>query len=170
MAGSPTVIVVGAGIVGASIAWHLVAAGAEVTVVDAAEAGGVATARSFAWINASWGNPEYYFRLRVRSMAEWRRLAATVPGIPIAWVGGLCWDLPPDGLLAYAQEHSSWGYGVRQVGTAEAARNRAQSRHSAGPGPARRRRSGGGTRRRRPRDVAGRRSSGRPPVAWHGGA
>ena len=122
MAGSPTVIVVGAGIVGASIAWHLVAAGAEVTMVDAAEAGGVATARSFAWINASWGNPEYYFRLRVRSMAEWRRLAATVPGIPIAWVGGLCWDLPPDGLLAYAQEHSSWGYGVRQVGTAEAAR------------------------------------------------
>src|SRR3954451_17944374 len=124
MAESPTVIVVGAGIVGASIAWHLVAAGAKVTVVDAAGAGGVATGRSFAWINASWGNPEYYFRLRVRSMADWRRLAATVPGIPIAWVGGLCWDLPPDQLLAYAQEYSSWGYGVRQGGPAEAARMR----------------------------------------------
>src|SRR5262245_8605566 len=69
------IVVVGAGIVGASIAWHLTKAGAPVTIVDAGDAGGVATPGSFAWINASWGNPEPYFRLRIRSMAEWRRLA-----------------------------------------------------------------------------------------------
>ena len=44
------VVVVGAGIIGASIAWHLTAAGARVTVVDAMEGGGVATPNSFAWI------------------------------------------------------------------------------------------------------------------------
>ena len=108
MATSPHVLVVGAGIIGASIAWHLRAAGARVTVVEAGAGGGVATPNSFAWINASWGNPEPYFRLRIRAMAEWRWLAAAVPAIPLAWTGGLCWDLPPARLEAYAREHGAW--------------------------------------------------------------
>jgi glycine/D-amino acid oxidase-like deaminating enzyme len=116
------IIVVGAGIIGASIAWHLAKAGASVTIVEAGEAGGVATPASFAWINASWGNPEPYFRLRTRSMAEWKRLAAQAPGIQLGWVGGLIWDLPPDKFEAYAAEHGSWGYGIRRVDRAEAAR------------------------------------------------
>ena len=58
------VIVVGAGIIGASIAWHLAKAGADVTVVEAGETGGVATRNSWAWINATWGNPETYFETR----------------------------------------------------------------------------------------------------------
>jgi glycine/D-amino acid oxidase-like deaminating enzyme len=37
------IIVVGAGIIGASIAWHLAKAGAEVTIVEAGDPGGVAT-------------------------------------------------------------------------------------------------------------------------------
>jgi glycine/D-amino acid oxidase-like deaminating enzyme len=116
------IIVVGAGIIGASIAWHLAKAGASVTIVEAGEAGGVATPASFAWINASWGNPEPYFRLRTRSMAEWKRLAAQAPGIQLGWVGGLAWDLPPDELEAYAAEHGSWGYGIHRVDRAETAR------------------------------------------------
>ena len=109
------VTVIGAGIIGASIAWHLAKAGARVTVVSESGAGGVATPNSFAWINASWGNPEVYFRLRIRAMAEWKRLAKDVPELPLAWCGGLCFDLPPDRLEAYAAEHSSWGYGIERV-------------------------------------------------------
>jgi len=115
------VIVIGAGIIGASIAWHLTKAGARVTVVSASGAGGVATPNSFAWINASWGNPEVYFRLRTRAMAEWKRLAKDVPGLPLTWCGGLCFDLPPDRLEAYAAEHSSWGYDIERVGRERAA-------------------------------------------------
>lgn len=121
MAAAKQVIVIGAGIIGASIAWHLTRAGAQVTVVSESGAGGVATPNSFAWINASWGNPEIYFRLRSRAMAEWRRLADELPGLPLAWCGGLCWDLPPDRLDAYAAEHSSWGYGIERVGRDRAA-------------------------------------------------
>ncbi|WP_430682288.1 NAD(P)/FAD-dependent oxidoreductase [Mesorhizobium australafricanum] len=115
------IIVIGAGIIGASIAWHLTKAGARVTVISESGAGGVATPNSFAWINASWGNPEVYFRLRIRAMAEWKRLAKDVPGLPLAWCGGLCFDLPPDRLEAYAAEHSSWGYGIERVDREQAA-------------------------------------------------
>lgn len=115
------VIVIGAGIIGASIAWHLTKAGARVTVVSKSPPGGVATPNSFAWINASWGNPEVYFRLRMRAMAEWKRLATDVPGLPLAWCGGLCFDLPPDRLEAYAEEHSSWGYGIERIDRQQAA-------------------------------------------------
>ncbi len=50
------IIVIGGGVIGASIAWHLAKAGARVTVF-CGERGGVATPNSFAWINANWGNP-----------------------------------------------------------------------------------------------------------------
>jgi len=122
MSSAKQVIVIGAGIIGASIAWHLTKAGALVTVVSTSGAGGVATPNSFAWINASWGNPETYFRLRIRAMAEWKRLANDLPGLPFAKCGGLCFDLPADRLEAYAAGHSSWGYGIERVGREQAAR------------------------------------------------
>jgi glycine/D-amino acid oxidase-like deaminating enzyme len=117
---SQKIIVIGAGIVGASIAWHLARRGADVTIV-ARTPGGVATPNSFAWINASWGNPEFYYRFRTQSMREWKRVAEELPGLPLDWCGGLCWDLPPDELEAFAAEHGGWGYGVRRVGRDECA-------------------------------------------------
>ncbi len=119
---APRIVVVGAGIVGASIAWHLADAGADVSVVDAGAAGGVATPASFAWINATAGNPEPYFRLRVRAMTEWRRLHGRVPGLPLAWCGGLCWDLERPELEAFAGEHGAWGYGIERLDRAGAGR------------------------------------------------
>jgi glycine/D-amino acid oxidase-like deaminating enzyme len=117
-----SVIVIGAGIIGASIAWHLARAGANVTILDSGAGGGVATPNSWAWINASWGNPESYFRLRKRSMLEWRRIDREVPGLQVDWCGGLSWDLPPDKLEAYAVEHIDWGYEITRVNRVEALR------------------------------------------------
>ncbi|MER8441793.1 FAD-binding oxidoreductase [Mesorhizobium sp. M1066] len=122
MTAAKQVIVIGAGIIGASIAWHLSKAGAQVTVISDSPVGGIATPNSFAWINASWGNPEPYFRLRTRAMAGWSRLAQDLPGLPLSWCGGLCWDLPAADMKTYATEHSAWGYGISQVDRAGAAR------------------------------------------------
>jgi len=122
MSSTKQVIVIGAGIIGGSIAWHLTKAGAQVTVISESGTGGVATPNTFAWINASWGNPEPYFRLRTRAMAEWTRLAKDLPGLPLTWCGGLCWDLSADRLESYAAEHSSWGYGIERVGREQASR------------------------------------------------
>jgi len=118
----PNVIVIGAGIIGASIALHLARLGADVTIVEAGEPGGVATRNSWAWINASWGNPEPYFRLRVSAMEEWRRLQGELPDIRVAWSGSLNWELPADALKAFAAQHAAWGYDVRCVGRAEASK------------------------------------------------
>lgn len=122
MTAAKQVIVIGAGIIGASIAWHLSRAGAQVTVIADGGPGGVATPNSFAWINASWGNPQPYFRLRTRAMAEWTRLARDLPEIPLSWCGGLCWDLSAAAMETYAAQHSAWGYGIKRVDRAGVAR------------------------------------------------
>ncbi len=116
------ILIVGAGIIGASIARQLARTSARVTVVEAGKPGGVATRNSWAWINASWGNPKVYFRLRVRAMDEWRKLERDLPDLHVAWAGGLIWDLPSDELEAFAVEHASWGYDIRSVDRVEAQR------------------------------------------------
>jgi glycine/D-amino acid oxidase-like deaminating enzyme len=121
-AGVLRVVVIGAGIIGAAIAWHVARRGARVTVVDAGERGGIATRHSWAWINASWGNPEPYFRLRVRALQEWHRLEQELTGLPLAWSGSLNWELPADRLQAFAAQHAAWGYDIRCVGRAEVRR------------------------------------------------
>ena len=113
------VIVIGSGIIGASTAYHLARAGAEVTVLEAGEPGGIATRASWAWINASWGNPEPYFRLRMRSVAAWRQLQGEVPDVGLDWCGGLIWDLPEPELAAYAEERAAWGHPIRRVSREE---------------------------------------------------
>lgn len=113
------VIVVGSGIIGASIAWNLAKSGAEVTVIDGGPRGGVATRASWAWINASWGNPLPYYRLRMRSMALWREVAEAVPDVGLTWCGGLIWDAPPDELDAYARQRADWGAPIRKVPRAD---------------------------------------------------
>ncbi len=65
------------------------------------------------------GKPESYFRLRMRSIAEWRRLETQIPGLHVNWCGGLIWDLPPAELDAYAAERAAWGYPIRRVGRDE---------------------------------------------------
>lgn len=50
---SRDLVVVGAGIVGASVAYHAARAGAVVTLVDAGRPGAGVTVDSFAWIGAS---------------------------------------------------------------------------------------------------------------------
>lgn len=118
-----SVLIVGGGILGASLAFHLAEAGADVRLLESDRTvGGVATPNSWAWINASWGNAPDYFRLRHESMKQWHNLDARVPGLVLNWCGGLLWDLPEKDLLAYAAERNAQGYGVRVIDGAEVRR------------------------------------------------
>ncbi|WP_202865901.1 NAD(P)/FAD-dependent oxidoreductase [Kribbella turkmenica] len=89
-------MVVGAGIVGASVAYHAARAGAAVTLVDAGRPGGGVTADSFAWVgsfgvlNSPAAGPAAA-GLRIGATDEYRRLEAELPGLPVAWTGSLSW-------------------------------------------------------------------------------
>ncbi len=116
---SPTIAVVGAGIIGASIAWYLTRAGARVKIVEAAKPGGVATPNSFSWINSNYSFDESYFALRHHSMGEWRRLAAKLPQLPVSFSGSIY--LPAQGfdLEEFVARNSAWGYRVDLIGKTE---------------------------------------------------
>jgi glycine/D-amino acid oxidase-like deaminating enzyme len=86
------VIVVGAGIVGASVAYHAARAGAAVTLVDAGQSGAGVTADSFAWIGASGLRQGPAAGLRATTTAEYHRLEAELPGLPVTWSGSLIWS------------------------------------------------------------------------------
>lgn len=68
------IAVIGAGIIGASVAHELHQSGADVTVVDMAGPGGVATANSFGWINASFAESDAYFDLRLAAIDAFKAL------------------------------------------------------------------------------------------------
>ena len=86
-------IVIGAGIVGASIAYHLAKRGADVTVIDRVGVAAGATGKSFAWINAHHFKSEAYHRIRYQSLAEYHRLERELDGeLGLAWCGALSFD------------------------------------------------------------------------------
>ena len=63
MTSSSDLVVVGAGVVGAAIAFYLAKSGARVTLVDRDAPGGRTSRVSFGWINALGKRPEHYPRL-----------------------------------------------------------------------------------------------------------
>jgi len=85
------VAVIGAGIVGASIAYNLSKRGCDVVVIEKNEPASQASGNSFAWINASYyDTPKSYYTLRTHSLNEYHRLAKDVD-IPVHWGGSLEW-------------------------------------------------------------------------------
>lgn len=104
------ILIVGAGILGATLAFRLSRAGAEVTVLEAARAGAGATGRSFGWINASFYLNPAHHHLRVAAMAAHHRLAAEVPDAPYGWQGALWWEDQGPGFETLQAELGALGY------------------------------------------------------------
>ena len=86
------VIVIGAGIVGASLAYHLAGKGANVTLVEAEDIASGVTGSSFAWLNASHPEPDPIAQLRGSAIKEYRRLETQLPGLEIRWTGALSYS------------------------------------------------------------------------------
>ena len=87
------IVVVGGGIVGATIAFHVADRGAQVTVVDAGSPGEGETSRaSFGWINAREKGPKAYHTLSRRSLDMWSRFAQRLEvDVGLQWGGQLIW-------------------------------------------------------------------------------
>ncbi|GIV79222.1 MAG: D-amino-acid oxidase [Litorilinea sp.] len=119
----PHVVVVGAGIVGAAIAFHLAHWGLPVTVVDAGAPGQATTAVSFAWINSRDKNPRHYHDLNRRSLDMWDRFARRLGGdVGLTWGGELRWAATEAGAVEMANRVAvlqGWGYPIRLLSPAE---------------------------------------------------
>ena len=107
------IVVIGAGIIGAAIAYNLARSGAAVTLVEQSMPATGATSQSFAWINAhSPSNPDY-FRLRLASIEEYHRLEQTLQGAFSAkWGGSLYWEAEQEELRREAVLLGELGYPV----------------------------------------------------------
>src|SRR5437762_8053840 len=90
-------IVIGAGVMGASVAYRLAQAGAAVTVLEAMRIGGGTSGISFAWTNAHKKPPKPYHDLNVAGMKAHAALADEFGATPW-WHGGgsLEWVGEPD--------------------------------------------------------------------------
>lgn len=86
------IVVVGDGILGASVAHACAQSGAAVTVIGSGPGSG-ATWRSFGWLGAAQEVPESYHRLRLTSLARYREFAA-MPLFDgaVRFCGGLAWE------------------------------------------------------------------------------
>ena len=93
----PRIAVLGAGIVGASIAYHLARAGAKVTLVDGGRPGEGVTGRAFGWINVFHGESAAYRGLRRRALEAYHRLDEELEGrLPLTWRGAITWLAEPE--------------------------------------------------------------------------
>ena len=109
------VVIVGAGIIGASCAYHLRELGAEVTVLDARGVGTGASADSFGWINANFAETEDYYVLRRAAIDSFRALSDRL-GLPsVRWRGALWWEEEGEAFDAEVAAMRGRGYEVEIV-------------------------------------------------------
>jgi len=90
-------VVIGAGVMGASIAYRLAQADAAVMVLEAKRIGGGTSGISFVWTNAHKKSPKPYHDLNVAGVKAHAALAAEFGATPW-WHGGgsLEWEAEPD--------------------------------------------------------------------------
>src|SRR6202161_3312103 len=114
------IVVVGAGIIGASIAYHLVKRGAKVVIAEAVRPGAGATEKSFGWINSTFSKrPRAYFDLNQLGIAGWRRLETELGGeLKVQWGGMVAWvadDGDAEALRESVRGHQEWGYATHLI-------------------------------------------------------
>lgn len=111
-------IVIGAGVMGASVAYRLAQAGAAVTVLEAVRVGGGTSGTSFAWTNAHKKPPKPYHDLNVAGMKAHAALADEFGATPW-WHGGgsLEWEAESDRAAQRdnVEQLRSWGYAAEWI-------------------------------------------------------
>ncbi|MFT7112469.1 MAG: glycine/D-amino acid oxidase-like deaminating enzyme [Porticoccaceae bacterium] len=119
----PHILVVGAGLIGASIAYHLSILGAKVTVIDKQGPASHASRGTFAWINASYAKqPQHYHSLSQQSVEAWHQLQQQL-NIPVKWGGSLEWfsgEARQQKLIRQIAEQQNWGEPAGIISAAQA--------------------------------------------------
>jgi D-hydroxyproline dehydrogenase subunit beta len=108
-------LIIGAGITGAALAYQLSRRGEAVTIVSTHAEGGLASAASFGWLNASYFLSHPHYRLRHEGLAAHRRLMTALPGLPTTWQGCLWYETMGAAQEETASDLLALGYKVRRL-------------------------------------------------------
>ena len=118
-------VVIGAGVLGASVAARLAGTGMHVTLLEADQPGRGTSRWSFAWVNSNDKEPKPYHDLNHSGIRAWAELAPGLDGA--AWyrpAGNLelaASDAQRAELTARVHRLTGWGYPARLTDAAEAA-------------------------------------------------
>ena len=114
-------VVIGAGVLGASVAAGLAEAGVRVTLLEADQPGHGTSRWSFAWVNSNDKGPRPYHELNHAGLRAWAELAPDLDGETWYRPAGnleLAADAPE--LAARVRRLTEWGYPARLIDAAEA--------------------------------------------------
>ena len=124
-AGSRRCVVIGAGVLGASVAARLASAGLQVTLLDQDEPGHAASRWSFAWLNSNDKAPRSYHDLNHAGIRAWAELAPDLDGAawyrPVGNIELATSDARCSELATRVRRLNEWGYPARLIDAAEAA-------------------------------------------------
>ena len=112
------ILIVGGGIVGASLAYQLSRRGAQVTLLEKTGPAAGATGKSFAWINANFSKQPRHYHLFSRLAVESFRKLHQELGAELAaeWNGTIEWYANAERaeeLRHMARQQQEWGYPIR---------------------------------------------------------
>jgi glycine/D-amino acid oxidase-like deaminating enzyme len=113
------VIVIGGGVVGASVAYRLACARVEVVLLEAGRIAGGTSAATFAWLNSNDKTPLEYHQLNAEGMAEYGRLRQEFGAAP--WLhldGNIEWASDAPGQAALRNKLArlrGWGYAAESL-------------------------------------------------------
>jgi D-hydroxyproline dehydrogenase subunit beta len=108
-------LIIGAGIMGAALAFQLSQRGEATTLISKHPEGGLASTASFGWLNASYYLNHPHFHLRYQGLAAHRRLTALLPGLPTSWPGCLWYEATGDAQEETATDLLALGYKVDRL-------------------------------------------------------
>lgn len=114
-------LIIGAGITGAALAFQLSRRGEAATIVATHAQGGLASAASFGWLNASYYLSPAHYRLRHEGLAAHRRLTKVLPDLPTRWPGCLWYEATGEAQDETAADLTALGYRVDRLTRAQVA-------------------------------------------------
>jgi glycine/D-amino acid oxidase-like deaminating enzyme len=113
----PRILIIGAGIIGACIAYRLALQGAAVTLLERDHPACGATGKSFGWLGVAHGKPEGYRGLRQAALGAFRRLHGQLgSALPVSWCGAFSWMEEVETIERLVAEHAAAGCELRLMG------------------------------------------------------